>query len=58
MLLRCLICLLFVLLPPVLEAQDLPAKFDPQRDAARDVATAQNLAKTTGRRVLVDVGSA
>ncbi|MEI6733700.1 MAG: thioredoxin family protein [Comamonadaceae bacterium] len=56
MLLRCLICLLFVWLSPVLSAQDLPDKFDPQRDAARDVIVAQHLAKTTGRRVLVDVG--
>ena len=37
-------------------AQDLPAKFDPQRDAAKDVATATALAKTQGKRVLVDVG--
>ena len=53
---RALACLLLLLLSPLAVAQDLPIKFDPQRDAARDVMTAQNLAKSTGRRVLVDVG--
>jgi thioredoxin-related protein len=56
MLLRLLAGFLFALLPSLVIAQDLPIKFDPQRDAVRDVMTAQNLAKTTGRRVLVDVG--
>lgn len=37
-------------------AQDLPAKFDPARDAAKDVATATAAAKAQGKRVLVDVG--
>ena len=37
-------------------AQELPAKFDPNRDAAADVATAVALAKKQGKRVLVDVG--
>jgi thiol:disulfide interchange protein len=37
-------------------AQDLPAKFDPQRDAAKDVAVASAMAKAQGKRVLVDVG--
>ncbi|MBC7917483.1 MAG: thioredoxin family protein [Rhodoferax sp.] len=37
-------------------AQDLPAKFDPQRDAAKDVRTATALAKAQGKRVIVDVG--
>lgn len=37
-------------------ATDLPAKFDPSRDAAGDVASAVALAKTTGKRVIVDVG--
>jgi thiol:disulfide interchange protein len=37
-------------------AQDLPAKFDPARDAAKDVATASALARSQGKRVLVDVG--
>ena len=35
---------------------DLPLKFDPSRDAAKDVATAVALAKSRGARVLVDVG--
>lgn len=37
-------------------AQPLPEKFDPARDAAKDVATAVALAKAQGKRVLVDVG--
>ena len=37
-------------------AQQLPVKFDPQRDAARDVRTATTLAKAQGKRVIVDVG--
>ena len=37
-------------------AQDLPAKFDPTRDGAKDVATALALAKAQDKRVLVDVG--
>lgn len=53
---RVLTSLLFVLLSPLVVAQSLPTKFDPQRDAAQDVMAAQNLAKDTGRRVLVDVG--
>jgi thiol:disulfide interchange protein len=53
---RALTCLLFALLSPLVVAQDLPTKFDPHRDAAKDMVTAQNLAKATGKRVLVDVG--
>lgn len=53
---RVLTCLLFALLSTFVVAQDLPTKFDPQRDAAKDMMTAQNLAKATGKRVLVDVG--
>jgi len=53
---RALTCLLFALLSQLVAAQDLPTRFDPQRDAAKDVMTARNLAKATGRRVLVDVG--
>jgi thiol:disulfide interchange protein len=34
----------------------LPAKFDPTRDAAADVALAVAQAKAEGKRVLVDVG--
>jgi thiol:disulfide interchange protein len=37
-------------------AQGLPAKFDPTRDAAGDVAMAVATAKAQGKRVLVDVG--
>ncbi|HEY7788238.1 MAG TPA: thioredoxin family protein [Casimicrobiaceae bacterium] len=37
-------------------ATELPPKFDPSRDAAADVARAVALAKTQGRRVIVDVG--
>ena len=37
-------------------AQELPTKFDPQRDAAKDVRTATTLAKAQGKRVIVDVG--
>ena len=37
-------------------AADLPAKFDPARDAAADVAQAVALAKSQGKRVIVDVG--
>ena len=38
------------------QAQGLPAKFEPGRDAAADVATAVAMAKAQGKRVLVDVG--
>jgi thiol:disulfide interchange protein len=37
-------------------AQDLPLRFDPGRDAAKDVAAAVALAAGSGRHVLVDVG--
>jgi thiol:disulfide interchange protein len=39
-----------------LPAQDLPSKFDPKRDAARDVAIATAVAKAQNKRVLVEVG--
>jgi thiol:disulfide interchange protein len=54
--LRALTCLLFALLSQLVVAQALPTRFDPQRDAVKDLMIAQNLAKATGRRVLVDVG--
>jgi thiol:disulfide interchange protein len=41
---------------PARAASDLPAKFDPARDAAADVATAVAMAQAQGKRVLVDVG--
>lgn len=37
-------------------AQDIRSKFDPTRDAAKDVATAVANAKAQGKRVIVDVG--
>ena len=37
-------------------ALDLPDKFDPSRDPAKDVAAAAAAAKAQGTRVLVDVG--
>ena len=37
-------------------AADLPARFDPTRDAAADVAQAVAIAKADGKRVIVDVG--
>jgi thiol:disulfide interchange protein len=37
-------------------AADLPAQFDPSRDAAADVAYAVARAKAEGKRVIVDVG--
>ena len=43
-------------LPLSVAAQALPAKFDPARDAAKDVAAATATARTLGKRVLVDVG--
>jgi thioredoxin-related protein len=37
-------------------AVDLPARFDPSRDGAADVAHATALANAQGKRVIVDVG--
>jgi thiol:disulfide interchange protein len=45
-----------LLLSHTLLAQELPAKFDPARDAAADVATATAAAKVQKKRVMVDVG--
>ncbi len=53
---RTLSVILLALLCQIAAAQDLPTRFDPQRDAARDVMTAQALAKASGKRVLVDIG--
>lgn len=44
------------LAPCAVMAADLPAKFEPARDAAADVAAATAAAKKEGKRVLVDVG--
>jgi len=38
------------------ESSPLPTRFDPARDPARDLDTALQMARRTGRRVLVDVG--
>jgi thiol:disulfide interchange protein len=48
--------LLLAIAAPLCAAQTLPAKFDPHRDAAADVATAVAQARAQGKRVLVDVG--
>jgi len=40
----------------VAQAQTRHDKFDPGRDAAKDVAGAIALAKTQGKRVMVDIG--
>ena len=41
---------------PAWSSEGLPAKFEPGRDAAADVALALSLANAQGKRVLVDVG--
>src|SRR5262245_33422151 len=38
------------------ESPALPVKFEPSRDAARDVETALQTARATGKRVLVEIG--
>lgn len=53
---RVVFLLVFSFLASVAAAQELPAKFDPARDAAKDIAVATALAKAQGKRVLVDVG--
>lgn len=56
---RMMICvagLAMLVLAASTSAADLPEKFDPARDAARDVATAVSLARAEGKRVIVDVG--
>jgi thiol:disulfide interchange protein len=40
----------------VTESSPLPARFDPARDAARDLQTALQMARATRRRVLAEVG--
>ena len=47
---------LAALAPCAVMAADLPAKFEPARDAAADLAAATATAKKEGKRVLVDVG--
>lgn len=43
-------------MPAVAGADGLPDRFDPARDAARDVGRAVAIAKAQGKRVIVDVG--
>jgi len=52
----CTLAALLLFTPIAGVAQNLPVKFDPSRDAAKDVATAVVAAKAQGKRVLVDVG--
>ncbi|MBG9386528.1 thioredoxin family protein [Caenimonas aquaedulcis] len=54
--LRTAIAVLAFALSSTVFAADLPAKFDPSRDAAKDVAAATAQAKAQGKRVIVDVG--
>ncbi|MES3003908.1 MAG: thioredoxin family protein [Pseudomonadota bacterium] len=54
--LRALLATLLFGIASALFAADLPAKFDPNRDAAKDVAAATAQAKAQGKRVMVDVG--
>jgi len=51
---RALIALLLAF--ALIARAELPAKFDPSRDAAKDVAAAVAKAKAAGKRVIVDVG--
>jgi thiol:disulfide interchange protein len=47
---------LLLAVPLAAPAQLLPKTFDPARDAAKDLETAQSIARSSGRRVLVNVG--
>lgn len=51
-----MLLLAFALAASLASAQDLPARFDPARDAAKDVAAAVGKARAQGKRVIVDVG--
>ncbi len=53
---RALTCVVIALSSALVMAQEFATKFDPQRDAAKDLIAAQHLAKATDKRVLVDVG--
>jgi thiol:disulfide interchange protein len=48
--------LLAVALPLAWGGQGLPDKFDPDRDAAADLALALSIAQAQSKRVLIDVG--
>jgi thiol:disulfide interchange protein len=51
-----LVAVAFAFLSLAALAQALPARFDPSRDAATDVAIATAAAKAQHKRVMVDVG--
>jgi thiol:disulfide interchange protein len=51
-----IVALLLLVVACAAAALDLPNKFDPARDPAKDVAAAAEAAKAQGKRVLVDVG--
>jgi thiol:disulfide interchange protein len=53
---RTLVGWLLALCAAAAAAQDLPARFDPRRDPAADLATAVSLARAQNKRVIVDVG--
>ena len=53
---RMAIAIAFLGLATAAAAADLPARFDPSRDAAADVAHAIALANAQGKHVIVDVG--
>ena len=53
---RTLLALVMVLMGFATAAQELPTRFDPQRDATKDLAAAAALASAQGKRILVDVG--
>jgi thiol:disulfide interchange protein len=53
---RVVAALLVAAIAPALPAQALPDKFDPARDAAKDLAAALALARAQGKRVIIDVG--
>ena len=50
------VCAFLTPLRAVAEVHPLPVKFDPARDAARDLETALQMAREMNRRVLVEIG--
>jgi thioredoxin-related protein len=50
------LCALALFVCVAAHAADLPVTFDPARDASSDVAHAVALARSQGKRVIVDVG--
>src|SRR6187551_2678789 len=51
-----LLAIALVALSAAAAALDLPQKFDPARDPAKDVAAAAEAARAQSKRVLLDVG--